>query len=295
MKSAVADFMRLRAKTFIGTKFGHMIPKLAIVNIFPDHETVKSFAREHGISGIEWSFDLETLPRSPARESEWVEKIMTLRPLEVRFHCPFYQLDLGDDDPDKAKRADTLFRHIIRLVGKAEGKYLTIHVGLGLNSTQTLSWERTVRNLQRLVQYGMERQMVVCLENLAWGWTSRPHLFEKLIRKSGAGVTFDIGHAYACESVVSRQYTIEDFVAPHPYRVFNAHVYHTEVSGLGHVPPEGPDDLRERLSILEKINCPWWVIEIHEPEALLHTKRIIDAYLEEQGEKVSDVKKFMSS
>jgi sugar phosphate isomerase/epimerase len=272
-----------------------MRPKLAIGNIFPDREKVKAFARNHGFSGIEWSFDLETLPRSPARESEWVKDVMAARPLEVRFHCPFYQVDLGHGDPEEAKKADSLFRRIIRLVSKAEGKYLTIHVGLGHNSTETLSWERTIRNLQRLVQYGMERRVVVCLENLAWGWTGRPPLFEKLIRKSGAGVTFDIGHAYACESVVSRQYTIEDFVAPHPHRVFNAHVYHTEVSGVGHVPPKGPGDLRGRLAILEKIICPWWVIEIREPEPLLHTKRIIDAYLEEQGEKTSEVKEFMRS
>jgi sugar phosphate isomerase/epimerase len=272
-----------------------MIPKVAIGNIFPEREKMKSFAREHGFSGIEWSFDLETLPRTPAHESEWVKRVMALTPFEVRFHCPFYQVDLGHDDPDEARAADSLFRHIIRLVTKAEGKYLTLHVGLGHNSTETLSWERTLRNLHRLVQYGMERQVVVCLENLAWGWTSRPHLFEKLIRKSGAGVTLDIGHAYACESVVSRQYTIEDFVAPHPHKVFNAHVYHTEISGLGHVPPEGPDDLRGRLSLLEKINCPWWVIEIREPEALLFTKGVIDAYLEAQVDKTRNTKKFMSS
>jgi sugar phosphate isomerase/epimerase len=259
-----------------------MIPKLAMGNIFPDHETLKGFARSYGFSGIECSFDLETLPRTPLDESEWLKQIAVLRPIEVRFHCPFYQVDLGHDDVNEAKFADTLFRHIIRLVAKAEGKYLTLHVGLGHNSTETLSWERTLRNLQSLVHYGMERSVVVCLENLAWGWTSRPPLFEKLIRKSGAGVTFDIGHAYACESVVSRHYRIEDFVAPHAHRVFNAHVYHTEISGLGHVPPQGPDDMRSRLSILEEIRCPWWLIEIKEPEALVYTKRIIDAYLEER-------------
>ena len=272
-----------------------MKPKLATGNIFPDHETVKAFAAENGFSGIECSFDLAAIPRSPGEQSAWVRGVLAFTPFEVRFHCPFYQVDLGHDSPDEAKAADSLFRHIIGLVTKAGGRYLTIHVGLGHNSTENLSWERTIGNLQRLVQYGTERQVVVCLENLAWGWTSRPHLFEKLVRKSGAGVTFDIGHAHACESVVSRQYAMEDFVAPHAHRVFNAHVYHTEIEGLGHVPPRAPDDLKSRLTILTEINCPWWVIEIREPEALVHTKRIIDAYLEDQGEKASEVKKFMSS
>lgn len=260
-----------------------MIPKVAMGNIFPDQQKVKNFAREHGFSGIEWSFDLPAIPRTPAEQSAWVQHVAALQPFEVRFHCPFYHVDLGHDDPDEAKAADDLFRHIIRLVTKAAGTYLTLHVGLGLDSTESLSWERTINNLRRLVQYGTERRVTVCLENLAWGWTSRPHLFEKLIRKSGAGVTFDIGHAFACESVVSRQYTIEDFVSPHAQRVFNAHVYHTEVSGRGHVPPESPEDVRGRLSLLQKIDCPWWVIEIKEPDALVHTKQIIDAYLNAQA------------
>ena len=261
-----------------------MKPKVALGNIFPEHSKVRDFAKEHGFTGIEWSFDLAAIPRSPGEQSAWVQQIMSLRPFEVRFHCPFFQVDLGHDDPDEAKAAGELFRHIIRLITKAAGAYLTLHVGLGLDSTETLSWERTIKNLRRLVQYGTERQVTVCLENLAWGWTSRPHLFEKLIRKSGAGVTFDIGHAFACESVVSHHYAIEDFVAPHSQRVFNAHVYHTEISGRGHVPPEGPDDLRSRLSLLQKINCRWWVIEIREPKALVHTKRIIDHYLSEQAD-----------
>jgi sugar phosphate isomerase/epimerase len=261
--------------------------KIAMGNVFPDQNKVRDFAKEHGFSGIEWSFDLAAVPRTPAEQSAWVRQLMALRPFEVRFHCPFFQVDLGHEDPDEARAADELFRHIIHLVTKAAGTYLTIHVGLGLDSTETLSWERTIENLRRIVQYGMERQVVVCLENLAWGWTSRPHLFEKLIRKSGAGVTFDIGHAFACESVVSHHYTIEDFVAPHAQRVFNAHVYHTEVSGRGHVPPEGTDDLRSRLTLLEKINCPWWVIEIREPDALVHTKQIIEEYLNEQTEKAA--------
>jgi len=119
----------------------------------------------------------------------------------------------------------------------------------------------------------------VCLENLAWGWTSKPNLFEKLIRRSSAGVTLDIGHAYVCESVSSQQYGIEDFVSPHGDRVFNAHIYHTELPGIGHVPPERLDEIEDRLALLEHIGCSWWVIEIKTPAELLQTKRIIDEYL----------------
>jgi sugar phosphate isomerase/epimerase len=202
-----------------------------------------------------------------------------LFPLEVRYHCPFYQIDIGHNDPSEAKTAERLFQRIIRLVSRAGGRYLSVHIGLGRNSTEPLSWDTTINNLQRLVQYGREKNINICLENLAWGWTSKPNLFEKLIRKSGAGVTLDIGHAEACESIQSQHYAIQDFVTPHPERVRNAHLYHTEVSGVGHIPPNALTDIEDRLTLLEKIGCEWWALEVKDVEGLLKTKRIIDEYL----------------
>ena len=254
-------------------------PKLAMCNIFSDVYKMRQFALDYGFSGIDWSFDVRRLPGTPAQESEWVKDVSALGSLEVRYHCPFYRMDLGHHDPREAAAAEAIFHRIIRLVSKVQGRYLTIHIGLGHDSTQPLSWEETIDNLGRLVRYGANRGVRICLENLAWGWTSRPHLFEKLVRRSGADVTFDIGHAHACESVNSHHHGFEDFVTPHADRVFNAHVYHTEVSGLGHIPPDRIEDTEDRLSILQEIGCEWWVIEIKKPDGLLETKRIIEEHL----------------
>lgn len=254
-------------------------PKLVMCNIFSDMDKLGRFAHENGFSGIDWSFDVNELPETPEEESRWVKALSVLEPLEVRYHCPFHQIDLGHDDPRQAKAAGALFRSITRLVSKAGGRYLTIHIGLGHDSTEPLSWERTIDNLRHLVQYGADHMVRVCLENLKWGWTSRPNLFEKLIRRSGAAVTFDIGHAYSCESIQSHHYAIEDFITPHPDRVLNAHIYHTEISGLGHIPPERLKDIDGRLAFLQDTGCEWWVIEIKEVDGLLQTKRIIDEYL----------------
>lgn len=254
-------------------------PKLAVCNIFSDVRKLKTFALDYSFSGIDWSFDARTLPEMPVHESKWVKDISELRPLEVRYHCPFNRIDIGHYDPWEAEAAEAVFRRIIRLVSKAEGRYLTIHIGLGHDSTEPLSWEVTIDNLRRLVQYGASRGVRVCLENLAWGWTSRPHLFEKLVRRSGAAVTFDIGHAHSCESVCSQQYAIEDFVAPHANRVFNAHIYHTERPDLGHIPPDRIEDIEGRLAMLQQVGCDWWVIEIKEVDRLLQTKEIVQEYL----------------
>jgi sugar phosphate isomerase/epimerase len=258
-----------------------MKPTLAMCNFIQDITSLKAFAIERGFSGIDWSFEIETLPKTPSEESQWVKAVSTLQPLDVRYHCPFHKIDLGHHDPAKAKEAATLFRRIIRLIAKTGGGYLSIHIGLGRNSTEPLSWDETIQNLRRLVQYGSERNVKVCIENLAWGWTSKPNLFEKLVRKSGAWVTFDIGHAQVCESVSSQQYAVEDFVTPHADRVLNAHIYHVELSGIGHIPPENLADIKTRLSLLQHIGCTWWIIEIKEEEPLLKTKQIIDEFLHE--------------
>ncbi len=254
-------------------------PKLAMCNFISDIDELGKFAFENGFSGIDWSFDVKTLPRTPVEESKWIKSLSSLRPLEIRYHCPFPRQDLGHEDPVQAKEAEALFRRIIRIVSKAEGRYLTLHIGLGHDSTEPLSWEATIDNLGRVVQYGAYHGVRVCLENLAWGWTSKPNLFEKLIRKSGAFVTLDIGHAHACESVQSNYWTIEDFVAPHADRVINSHIYHTEVSELGHIPPGRLEDIRDGLGILQNIGCMWWVLEIREAEGLLQTKKVIDEFL----------------
>ncbi len=46
-----------------------MKPKLAICNIFSDMDKLKSFARKHGFSGIDWSFDMDDLPQTLVEES----------------------------------------------------------------------------------------------------------------------------------------------------------------------------------------------------------------------------------
>ena len=254
-------------------------PKLAMCNFLADPEELGAFARRHGFAGIDYSFDMLKLPGTPALEARWIKEVASLRPLEVRYHCPFERVDLGHDDAVKALEADKLFRRIIRLVAKAGGRYVTIHIGLGHETTKPLSWDATMEKLRRLVHYGRTMQVIVCLENLAWGWTSKPNLYEKLIRGSGAGVTLDIGHAHACESVQSRQYIVEDFVSPHADRVFNAHIYHTEVLDEGHITPADLREIEDRLSLLQSLKCGWWVLEIRHEEGLLQTRKIVDEFL----------------
>ncbi|MGD9212855.1 MAG: TIM barrel protein, partial [Desulfobacteraceae bacterium] len=246
-----------------------------------DVDELNDFAMTHKFGGIDWSFDLTRLPSTPSEASVWLKNFQKLSHLKIRYHCPFNKVDIGHRDVDLAERAVKIFQRVIRLVAKAQGRYVTLHIGLGHDTTHFFSWDTTVINLTRLVRYGAERGVKLCLENLAWGWTSKPNLFEKLIRKSGAGITFDIGHAHACESVYSLHYDAKDFVTPHDENVYNAHIYHTEIPVIGHVPPQHVNDIRSRLDLLMDIGCRFWTLEIREKEGLIQTKNVIDDYLDE--------------
>ena len=209
-------------------------PKLAMCNFIPDVDELKQTALTHGFSGVDWTLRLEDLPDNDLEESRLRRSIARLYPLEIRYHCAFNGIDLGDEDPGAAAAARDVLGRACRLVSKLDGRFMTIHLGLGRESCDGLSWGRSVTALGDLVSLAQGLGVCICLENLASGWSSRPELFEKLVRKSNAGVTLDIGHARMSPSVQTQRFAFEDFISPHYERVFNAHVYHEEVDSGAH-------------------------------------------------------------
>ncbi|MBP8645659.1 MAG: sugar phosphate isomerase/epimerase [Syntrophobacteraceae bacterium] len=254
-------------------------PKLAICNFIKDEENLRQTAMTKGFHGVDWTFTLADLPTNDVDETRLLKRISRLHPLEIRYHCAFKGVDLGDSDIGRAREAMDIFRKVCRLVSRLDGKFMTVHVGLGRDSYDGLSWERSVGSLADLVSFAENLDVCVCLENLASGWSSRPELFEKLVRKSSAGVTLDIGHARVSPSVQSRHYAFEDFISPHHDRVFNAHIYHEEKDD-GHTAPEGLEDLQERLRLLSCLACDWWVLELREKSALFSTLQVVREYLD---------------
>jgi len=262
-------------------------PKIACCNFISDVDELKRFAIDNGFEGVDWSFTRESFPQALVQESQLVEDISRLKPLEIRYHCAFNKVDIGDEDDAEARRAMKMFRRVSRVVSKLGGSFLTIHVGLGRDNTNHLLWNRMIENLAQLVLFANTLDVHICLENLAWGWTSRPHLFEKIIRRSGAWATLDIGHARVSPYITSHHYDLEDFVVPHKERFLNAHVYHEEDHDT-HIPPDCIADIEDRLHLLTELPlCNWWVLELREEKALLKTRDIVRAYLRRQWEGVA--------
>lgn len=253
-------------------------PKLACCNFLEDLKGLREFALDHGFQGVDWTLSDPDFPHHPAAAREMQRLGQALQPLEIRFHGAFPQTDLGDEDPDRAAAAFRLLRAVCRLVTAANGRYLTIHIGLGRDSTMDLGWERTLTRLRDLVQFARNARLRLCLENLAWGWTSRPDLYEKLLRKSGAWATLDIGHAAVCPAVATQQFRMADFVRPQPERFCNAHVYHLETEA-GHLPPQRLEDIQDRLDLLSELPlCDWWVLELRDEAAVRLALPILREY-----------------
>jgi len=254
-------------------------PRLAMCNFIPDIAQLRETASRLGFTGIDWTFSLDSLPAGPAEEERLLRDISSLSEFEIRYHCAFRGLEVGDIAPGRAESALKTFLSACRVVHRLGGRIMTIHIGLGRDTTEGLSWEDTVGRLRELVEYAQGLGITVCLENLPVGWSSRPDLFERLVREIGCAVTIDIGHARVSPAVESRQFVFEDFIEPHGRRILNAHVYHEERDDT-HIPPARVEDLRYRLDLLNRIPCTWWVLELREINALMATLRVVREYLE---------------
>ncbi len=256
------------------------VPKLACPNVYRDVNALKSFAMDYGFHGIEWTIRAEDLPTNRLEEARLLNAIPGLAPLEVRFHLFFPHNEIGDADGEKALSAKNTFYSALDLISKLSGRFATVHVGLGRNSMEDVSWERTLVGVADLAARARQLGIRISLENLASGWTSRPDLYEKLIRKTNCWGTLDIGHARVCPSVKSRVYDVEDFALPHRERILGAHIYHEETAA-GHIPPSHYRDLDDRLRLLGGLPlCDWWVLELRDEQALLQTLDCVRGFLQ---------------
>lgn len=252
-----------------------MQPELAICNIFDqDADSLAEFASLYGFSAIDWSLDPDQ------REGEFVSLMGRLAGFHVRYHCRFSGVDVAFTD----RRGDdslALLMRTVERVALAGGRHMTVHIGLGNPTGEGIALGRAIDNLALLVEQGNRCGVAVALENLTTPLTSDPLLFNRIVAESGAFVTIDIGHAHAIRGLHPRKNIYEEYLVPFRERVLSAHVYHTELEGYGHLPPECLWDIFPRLESLSAAgSCDWWVIELQKPEEILRTRAFLQSYLD---------------
>lgn len=248
---------------------------IAICNIFDqDADRLRDFATFNGFEGIDWSLDREQ------SEKAFTKQMEILSDLEIRFHCKFPGIDFAYAN-SRAESSMNLLIQTIEQVALVGGKYLTVHTGFGHVPAGELDFKKAMNNLGILVERGKQSGICVSLENLSSHWTSDPELFAELIAESGAGVTLDIGHIHASNSPDLVVSACERYILPNQGKIVNAHIYHTEREGSGHVPPGTLDDIYDRLELLKKAKtCTWWVIELKNVGDILHTRNVLSQYFE---------------
>jgi endonuclease IV len=249
-----------------------MNPRIAIINIFDqDARRLLDFALSQGFEGIDWTIDQQQ------SKGDFLSRMECLQPLEVRFHCPFRGVDIGYADAGRAASSLAVLTETMERIALAGRKHMTVHTGFGRVSQEELDFKQAVQNLTTLVRRGADMGVIVSLENLASQWTSLPELFYELVQQSGASVTLDIGHAHACASRDVEGRVFERYLLPNSNRILNAHIYHTETKGEGHVGPASIDDIYHRVALLKEVpSCDWWVIELKKISAILYTRELLN-------------------
>lgn len=251
-----------------------MPPEIALCNIFDqDAERLAEFAAANGFTGIDWSID----PSLPERE--FLSLMKSLSGFQVRYHCRFH----GVDPAYVGQRGDdslSLLMRTVDQVARAGGRHMTVHSGLGNPSGEGIDESRAIDNLGLLVEHGRGSGVAVALENLTTPLTNDPLQFRRIVAGSGAHVTIDIGHAHVVGSKRPADDIFGDYVLPNLDRIRNAHVYHTEQEGFGHVPPGCLSDIHNRLDLLGLApSCDWWVIELMNPSEVLRTRDLLRSYI----------------
>lgn len=202
----------------------------------------------------------------------------TAEAVDVRFHYPLGPLDLSHGDPHEAERALASTLEACDVAESSDVHYLTVHLGLQ-HEVPAARLTAAVDRLAGLVDYGRARGVTVCLENLRWGLTSEPDAFIELVRRSGASVTFDVGHAASSAAALSG-YAAADFARLVRDHVRSAHVYERE--DPHHIAPESLDNIGPALEVLLESECDWWVVELFDAQEIRRTKDMLEAFVAER-------------
>lgn len=236
------------------------------------------YAKENDYQGIEWYLDYYRLPAWKGLRDKFFNTLQESG-LQYSFHAPTADVELALKDRTYSAVALEYLKMYIDFLAELAPFPFTIHIGGRRIPVEELSWEYAMDHLKRLTEHGYSRNVTVCLENLVRGWTGNPEKLMEMVIASGAGVTFDIGHARGGKWAQEGHRTAIDFLNIVASRVLNAHVYEYEDERGEHVAPGQDTRIFPLLEKLLAMGCPWWVLELNTFKDAEETRRVVEDYL----------------
>ncbi len=242
---------------------------------------IEAYRKARGYAGVEWSLDAWRLMPARERRRQTLDRLRTASPV-CSLHAPYTDLEWGHRDPDHAAAALRILQDYVDAAADLGAHHVNVHVGTFAPDPAELSHETILRNVGALLEHGARRGVPVTVENLCGGPTGDPVSFAAILRATGAPVTFDLGHAAGCPWVQNGRGTVVDFLRSVPTPILAGHVYLIEKDDT-HFAPQSAAEMAPGLAALAAAGCDFWVLELHDLEALAQTRRVVDQCLDQRA------------
>jgi len=242
------------------------------------------YAKENDYQGIEWYLDYYRLPAWKGLRDRFFNTLQESG-LPYSFHAPTADVELALKDRTYSAVALEYLKMYIDFLAELAPFTFTIHIGARRIPVEELSWEYAMDHLKRLTEHGYSRNVTVCLENLVGGWTGTPEKLMEMVTSSGAGITFDIGHARGGKWVQNGHGTALEFLNIVAPKVLSTHVYEYEDEKGEHLGPDKSTQISPLLERLLEMGCKWWVLELNTYKEAEETRMTVENCLEGVAEK----------
>jgi sugar phosphate isomerase/epimerase len=249
---------------------------------FNRHQECVDYSKKNDYQGIEWYLDHYRLPAGKKSREDFFA-VLRNSALRHSFHGPTNDADIAQKDADHSRAACEYQMMYIDFLSELAPLTYTIHIGGRRMPLEELSWQHAMDNLKRVCAHGHSKGVTVCLENLVNGWVGDPEKLMEMVTASGAGITFDIGHARGGQWVREGQGTALEFLNIVAPKVVNAHVYEYENEKGEHLAPANTTEISPILARLLEIGCRWWVLELNAYAETENTRRIVNDHMNPRG------------
>lgn len=241
-----------------------------------DPARLADLAYQLGVQGVEWRLDVLRIPLAPNAREAFFGRIAATG-LTARYHAPYTDLEIAHKNPALARQSLAILRSYLEMLPADGEPVFTVHVGSHGMPREELSWDHAVGNLRTLVQLGGTRGITVAVENLTSGWTADPWAMGELCTRSGARVTFDLGHCLASEEVRGGGKRVPEIIDALSQFIVQGHIYGSETNDGTHRAWHDLEAVKPALRHLAQFPAFWWIVDVDDAREATLIKNQIES------------------